>query len=65
LWVSPNHPNPPGRPTPPEDDGQQLGAFPRGDGRDDFPEVTAGCLQGPECVFLGGGRTGGGMKGSH
>jgi hypothetical protein len=36
MWVNPNHPNPPRQPSAPEDDGQPLGSFRRGDGRDEL-----------------------------
>jgi hypothetical protein len=31
VWISKNHPNPPRQYTPPEDDGEPLAVFPRGD----------------------------------
>lgn len=39
MWISPNHPNPPRPFAPPEDDGQQLAALPRGDGRTELRVV--------------------------
>jgi hypothetical protein len=51
MWISPNHPNPPRPPSAPRDDGQALGSFPRGDGRDEL-RVTLKTYEGRPYVSL-------------
>jgi hypothetical protein len=53
MWVSPNHPDPPRhvQPDPPDDDGQPLGTFPRGAGRDEL-RVTLKTFEGRPYVAL-------------
>jgi hypothetical protein len=31
MWISPSHPNPPARPAPPDEKGERLATFPRGE----------------------------------
>ena len=45
VWRNPKYPLPED-PKPPEDDGHQLAAFPRGDGREELAAILG--LQGPD-----------------
>ena len=51
MWVSPNHPNPPRACQAPADDGEPLGSFPRGDGRDEL-RVTLKTYEGKPYVSI-------------